>query len=252
MNMIGEKVKHKNFGEGDILRIEENKITVRFSVGEKTFSYPKSFEHFLTVVDGEVQKTIKVLLEKQKEEEEIVKLQQEREEKEKERKEDFTTLRTVCPKNNVKIGSQLVCNLNMSYGTNSRDIYLECCERFNWHKDSQYKFGKQGCPLFAWNATPENYHVWFLCNNNWSGTKATSWENIISHDLQYIYEIWEKHLPDDREKGCRVVFAKTSDNQYVFLGVYRLSDIKIEEREEMIGLNRVFEKISSVYPFDEE
>ena len=44
--LIGAKIRHNTFGDGTILSIEGNKITIMFSSSktEKIFQYPKVFE----------------------------------------------------------------------------------------------------------------------------------------------------------------------------------------------------------------
>ena len=48
------QVKHKAFGEGQVLSKNGNYITVKFAIGNKIFVYPDIFEKFLTLADGTV------------------------------------------------------------------------------------------------------------------------------------------------------------------------------------------------------
>lgn len=51
MNIIGQIVRHKNWGIGEIIAVEQDggnsRITVKFAIGEKQFVYPVCFEKFL-------------------------------------------------------------------------------------------------------------------------------------------------------------------------------------------------------------
>lgn len=52
-------IRHKAFGEGTVVAVDETHIRVRFSdenQTEKVFLYPEAFENFLALVDEEMQK----------------------------------------------------------------------------------------------------------------------------------------------------------------------------------------------------
>lgn len=51
MELVGIKVMHQGFGEGEIVETFENKMKVQFKAGEKLFIYPGAFERFLSVKD---------------------------------------------------------------------------------------------------------------------------------------------------------------------------------------------------------
>lgn len=61
MNLLGETVKHKQFGHGVITDITENKITVCFAKSQKLFLYPDAFPQFLTLKNNSIQKKIEKL-----------------------------------------------------------------------------------------------------------------------------------------------------------------------------------------------
>lgn len=83
MKLDGEKVKHKSFGEGTIIKKDGKYIFISFKNGEKKLQYPNSFEKFLIAKDNEVQSYILKELAIQKELE-----IKEREEKEKKKREE--------------------------------------------------------------------------------------------------------------------------------------------------------------------
>lgn len=76
-NIIGQKVLHKAFGEGEICDITNNIITIPFKSGEKSFVFPDAFQLFLKARDGKFETYVETLIEDKK--------AQEKEEKEKKR-----------------------------------------------------------------------------------------------------------------------------------------------------------------------
>ena len=107
-------------------------------------------------------------------------------------------------------------------GTNSRTLYEEYADRYDWDKLQANQFGKEGLPLYAPKATPEKYSVWCIAHSNWTGDEAGRWENKISPDWDTIEEFWKDHLSvRASDYFNRVAFAKNSMGQYIFLGVYK-------------------------------
>ncbi len=101
------------------------------------------------------------------------------------------------------------------YGINSRKIYIDLCQKFDWDRSQEGNFGRQGVPLYAEGATPEGYSVWFLGHSNWTVSEGGSWENEILDDL--VIETWKKQKDDlYKDKTKRVLFAKNQNHQYVF------------------------------------
>lgn len=78
MNLIGELVKHKAFGEGKVTKQDEQHITIEFKIGEKVFSYPIVFNNHLTINNQEVSDLI--LNEIKVKNENLLKIQREKEE----------------------------------------------------------------------------------------------------------------------------------------------------------------------------
>ena len=66
------EVRHKAFGDGVVIAVKGQYITVKFETAEKVFVYPDIFEKHLTLRDGTVSDEIKLdLLEKQKQKQKI-------------------------------------------------------------------------------------------------------------------------------------------------------------------------------------
>ncbi|MGN0174521.1 MAG: hypothetical protein ACI39F_08780 [Acutalibacteraceae bacterium] len=58
MNLLNLKVKHSVFGEGVVMKVSGNYMTVKFAVKESKFVYPDSFEKFITAEDASIQAAI--------------------------------------------------------------------------------------------------------------------------------------------------------------------------------------------------
>jgi len=132
----------------------------------------------------------------------------------------------------------LICG--RMYGTNSKNIYLACCEVFGWKKSLSGNFGRQR-PCYAELIDDVN-NVWFITDSNLTGTKGSSgkWTNEVLKGGEQILEHWEtppSNFPAD--KLNRIVFVK-QDGEYVFLGVYK--------RVKQEGSIRVFERVCRAYP----
>lgn len=52
MNLLGHKVMHNQFGEGEVIQHSGDYITVLFGMGEKSFKYPGAFIGFLSIDDA--------------------------------------------------------------------------------------------------------------------------------------------------------------------------------------------------------
>lgn len=63
MQLVGQAIKHKVFGQGIVTGREENILTVDFSAGQKRFLFPDSFSSFLSLQNREMQNQIQQILE---------------------------------------------------------------------------------------------------------------------------------------------------------------------------------------------
>ena len=59
MNLEGIIVRHKKFGDGKVLKTTEKDLIVRFSVGDKRFLYPESFDSILSILDDDIAMNLK-------------------------------------------------------------------------------------------------------------------------------------------------------------------------------------------------
>ncbi len=230
MIIVGQKVSHNTFGTGTIIwyggKIQNDSTYIKVEFENKTleFVFPTCFEKHLTALDDGFEKMISETLEaanKSKIQEQTVELS------------CVTIDQNFVNATPVKIDKSLPANYKNTlffghyYGTNSKNIYLDCCEWFGWDKIQACNFGRQGALLYAKRATPEGYSPWFVTHHNLTGTKGGEWRNTIVDDL--ILEEWDNY--DERmwdDKTTRVVFIKINGGYY-FYGLYRVDKIELKE-----------------------
>lgn len=132
----------------------------------------------------------------------------------------------------------------LSYGTNAKKIYLQCCDAFGWDK-SQAECFTHGHRLYSpEDCDGDGNSVWFICYSNQNNKVVADKhiENFIDENGDRITE----SLADIKDNhaivtGCntRIVFAKY-DKQYHFCGVFKTVDDE--------HLYRIHEIISDTYP----
>lgn len=125
------------------------------------------------------------------------------------------------------------------YGTAAQEIYDDCCKKFRWDRSKRGQFGRQQL-LYAENSDYiGKQSVWFLAHSNWTGTNNGCWINRIWNDT-IEEEYMDGYRPSTIDKTDRIVFAKTKNGKYMFLGVYKI--------ESQTHNKRVYILISSQYP----
>ena len=58
MNLVNQKVEHKQFGIGSVTKVDNNHVIVAFADKKKMFRYPYAFEKFLTATDDSINQSI--------------------------------------------------------------------------------------------------------------------------------------------------------------------------------------------------
>ena len=246
MEIVNQKVIHKKFGVGIISWFggkpqNKNKYS-RVDFAEKSIElqYPSAFKTFLNATDPEFEKAINIELKNLDEEE-------------RERKKVSELVSA--PVKNVPLSSAIdqkiksasygcdnVLRIGRSFGTNSRDAYMKCCNLFGWDKSEAKNFGRQGALLYAKRATPEGYSPWFISNHNLERTKGGKWNNTIEEN--FIYEQWDE--ADERlwnDKTIRIVFLKLRGN-YSFFGVFCVDNIELKENGKY---TKTYKRVSKEY-----
>ena len=64
MDLINKQVKHKRFGNGNIVSCTDSVVEVHFSVGNKKFVYPDAFESYLVLLDKDTANAVNEIIEK--------------------------------------------------------------------------------------------------------------------------------------------------------------------------------------------
>lgn len=54
LNLINEKVSHKSLGEGTIVEVEDEVITVKFAKKTSKFTFPAAFKKYLTAQNSAI------------------------------------------------------------------------------------------------------------------------------------------------------------------------------------------------------
>ena len=65
MQLVGQAVRHKAFGQGVIKDCSGNIVTISFRQGDKRFIYPDAFAKFLTLKNQSIQNELKAIYKKQ-------------------------------------------------------------------------------------------------------------------------------------------------------------------------------------------
>lgn len=79
MNLLGQMVFHKAFGDGKVTEQSEIYLTIAFDIGVKKFVFPDSFKDFLRAKDSAIDENIRIYLEKFEEEQRQKKIEKEQE-----------------------------------------------------------------------------------------------------------------------------------------------------------------------------
>lgn len=66
MQMVGQTVEHRAFGQGTIIHCSDNIVTVSFSLGEKKFIYPNALTNFLALKNKSAQDEIDAICSKRR------------------------------------------------------------------------------------------------------------------------------------------------------------------------------------------
>lgn len=240
MKIIGQKVEHKTMGVGVITSYsgkEQNNnkyIMVEFATKKIEFPFPSAFQKHLSALDTEFDIAIK---------DELSAISQEKKKSSADVKEIFIP-KLYSSKNTItKPKSKELLTLGNECGTNSKVVYLNCCQWFGWDKNQKNNFGMQGTLLYAKKATPEGYSPWFISHHNLQQTQGGKWSNTIEND--YIHEEW--HTADERlwdDKSIRVVFLKLN-GKYYFYGLFEVCSIKQKENFKYV---KTYKRIANKYP----
>ena len=250
MKIVGQVVVHKAYGEGiitEVKKVDTNcYIFVNFIREIKEFAFPGIFETTIMHFKNEqVQKEFTNEYLKKKPVQPKKEITDNSDEK---FIKEYNSIRPleVRATRRAHILPTFSADLFASFGSDSGDIYSIGCQKLGWSTLYLNNFGRQGAPLFAEKATPGGYDVWFLANSNYTrNMQSERWINKISDDQEKIFELWTDRSANMDIGRDRVVFAKTTNGKYVFLGIY--SALKVLRLDNGSRL-RVFKRVSTTYP----
>lgn len=132
-----------------------------------------------------------------------------------------------------------------NYGTNCKNIYLDCCHSLNFDSTKQNKFGRW-TPCFAHKAdTDRTRDVWFIGHSNLTDSAAESGKHLNKVIEDKIYEYFSDAADDIYPLNDRLVFVKEKHGGYVFYGIYRPANPLSKEQ------GRIYNRISNIYPIQE-
>ena len=109
------------------------------------------------------------------------------------------------------------------YDTAGRRIYEQGCDTFGWNRRLSGQFGMMKV-MYAFHGAPNGESIWMLPHHDGVMKKALKddamWWNTFTED--YVFEEWKD--PKDgffTDWSDRITFAKTKQNGYAFIGVFR-------------------------------
>lgn len=226
--LVGKTVFHKTFGEGYVKRVYEKKyIEVYFEdiQSSKKFVFPDAFSEHLKLKDEQ----IKYIIVSKKAKPSVL-----------------PPVEKSKPKP-IPVPKQKKLIYLKQYGTNSKKIYLNCCNWFGWDKSQSFNFGGQGKLLYAKEGSPEKYSPWFIAHSNLTDTTAKKWRNKIEGN--FIFEEWKSPTSEmNNDKTVRIVFAKKKDGWYYFYGVYRVRGVEMKYIDNSYTYIKTYERIAENYP----
>lgn len=255
ISMLNEKVFHKMFGEGVIVKSVDGsksylkQITVLFGDTERKFVFPDAFDGFLVAesesLRSEVERATAFALEEKERERILTEAAKARENAERSQRESIRSRKSAHSATNVRAHISDGLIRGKAYGTAAKDIYLSACDAFSWNRSNAGHFGWQ-TPNYSDIATPEGYSVWFLAHSNWTGTDTHGVINKISES--YMEQWWmDKDYPK-AGKRPRVIFAK-KDGVYLFLGIFVYDGLeRVEHRDGKDYYVERFNSVSDKYP----
>lgn len=137
---------------------------------------------------------------------------------------------------------------NRQYGRNSLEIYQNGIRYLNFNPRKIDQFGMRTL-CYAQNCTPEGYSVWILPYSSLNGRSNRKWVNFIEFEhnkiVQYSFDRSEfTHPPLEK----RLTFAKQQNNEYVFLGIYKLSERIPEYFDGQCESKEIYTLVSRNYP----
>ena len=236
MDFIGQKVKHKSFGEGFILSISEKIIKIEFTIGIKKLQYPQVFENLVIAIDADVQKAITDKIKKDKESaDEAKKVFLQEKEKEDERKKS-----ALLNKQGKIVGGDLDSMFSADYNVEylARHPILT-------YQEVEKQFGIK-IAGFGRGINPTQTTIVLISSIKKSGNSFV-YHDKWTKDGEYIYSGEGKIGDQKLNKGNLAIknaeldnkklhlFVKFSPQEYYYQGVFELVEYTYEDDKDEDG-----------------
>ena len=131
-----------------------------------------------------------------------------------------------------------------TYGKKALSIYENACRYLAFNPQKKVSFNPMQI-LYAESCTPDGYSVWMLPHSNLNNECNGIWANFFDTEcgiLQFDLKNWHYIIGEKR-----LAFMKQKDKNYVFMGIYQLTEVKKDYPDKGITLE-VYTLISKDYP----
>lgn len=131
-----------------------------------------------------------------------------------------------------------------TYGKKALSIYENACRSLAFNPQKKVSFNPMQI-LYAESCTPDGYSVWMLPHSNLNSECNEMWANFFyggDEILQFDLKNWHYIIGEKR-----LAFMKQKDKNYVFMGIYQLTEVKKDYPDKGITLE-VYSLISKDYP----
>lgn len=236
VDLLNMKVRHKIFGEGSVVNVSNNVLTVRFANKESKFNFPSAFEKFLVAEDASIQDQIVEEINKLKLADEIQ--QKEEIEARKIRIEQSTTE----TQSAIKIKKKK--NIEDGFGADYNVKYLAKHPIFTYQQvEKQFGikiagFGRginRTDSKVVLISSVEKRKNGFVYHDHWTtmGDYIYSGEGKTGNQQMTF---GNKAIVDAEKEGKEIhLFVKFSSQEYFYQGVFSLIDYSYEDDKDEDG-----------------
>lgn len=236
MDLIGQKVNHKSYGEGTIVLITDKYFKIEFPEGVITLQYPQAVEKFINAIDVDVQKALTEKIKKDKESaDEAKKVFLQEKEKEDERRKS-----ALLNKQGKIVGGDLDSMFSADYNVEylARHPILT-------YQEVEKQFGIK-IAGFGRGINPTQTTIVLISSIKKSGNSFV-YHDKWTKDGEYIYSGEGKIGDQELNKGNLAIknaeldnkklhlFVKFSPQEYYYQGVFKVVEYTYEDDKDEDG-----------------
>lgn len=240
-NIVGEKVKHKSLGIGNVTLLEDSYIYVRFSMNAKEmkFCFPDAFENFLSFEKPELQKHACDLIERKRQKEKMEKEKQAEEKKKAVLSKKLTVDKASAHSKSIAPQSQnLAFKMNYCDGGSSsvsvgfRGLCSDEIIRYNILKAKRSWCSYRECPCSKYlkgeisrSELDSLYPNGFAC---YESELLSKWTAKAGTELQGLNEGKRRRLPNAQKGSLAVLTTRlpnTDEKDRVIIGVFIIDSL---------------------------